>query len=114
MFYYNGYRENALTFSSESTSTTKGAPVKMSVEDTVKNSADGEDFIGICKYSDEIIASVIMDGYVEVPYSGTAPTLNLCSLVSNGTGGVKVSSTAKRNYKVLKVDTTKKIVGFIL
>ncbi len=114
MFYFNGYGENALTFSVDSNSTKKGAPVKCDLKETVKGVSDGEDFIGICKNIDSAKATVIMDGYVEVPYTGTQPTFNYCGLVGNGSGGVKTSATAKRNYKVLKVDKDKNIVGFIL
>lgn len=113
MLYYNGYGENALTFIIDTTAT-KGAPVVVTQQDTVNDATDGQDFIGICKDSNDITVTVIMDGYVEVPYTGTEPTVNICSLVSNGAGGVKVSSTAKRNYRVLKVDKVNKIVGFIL
>ncbi len=113
MIYFNGYGENTLTFFIGEVAT-KGFPIIATDDNTAKNATDGQDFIGICKDSNEMTVTVVMDGYVEVPYTGTAPTLNLCSLVSNGTGGVKVSSTAKRNYKVLKVDTVNNIVGFIL
>lgn len=114
MFYYNGYGENALTFSTNNTGTTKGAPVNIKMESIVQNSNDGEDFIGICKDVNSITATVIMDGYIEVHYTGTEPTYNYCGLVGDGKGGVKTSATAKRNYKVLKVDKNENIVGFIL
>lgn len=114
MFYFNGYGENALTFSVDLESTKKGTPIKIDTFNVAKSVSDGEDFIGVCKGVDSIKATVIMDGYVEVPYTGTEPTLNYCGLVGNATGGVKVSATAKRNYKVIKVDKEKHIVGFIL
>ena len=112
---FKGYGENVLTFNT--TLTKIGVPVSVSTECKVVEAAADKDFIGITCYADGEFAGVIMDGYVEMTYTGSSPTLGYCNLVANGSGGVKAAASgAGSNHivRVLKVDTDNKIIGFIL
>ena len=110
-----GYGENVLTFETEITDV--GVPVTLNSNGEVSKAAAGNDFIGFTSSADGKIAGVIIDGYVEAPYTGTAPSYGFCALVSNGTNGVKTAdsgATSKHIVRVLKVDKGNEIVGFIL
>ena len=114
-FSCKGYRENILTFKSDLTKV--GVPVTIAGVSEVLQAPAEKDFIGITCYADGKMAGVIMDGYVEMPYTGTIPSFGYTYLVSDGSNGVKTpasTTTSKHNVIVLKLDTTKKIVGFIL
>lgn len=114
MISFNGYKENTLTFNTGKSVIAAGTPVKNEDGFKVNASTVGADFIGICRYSDEKITTVMTEGYVEMPYSDIAPSFGHCGLVSDGKGGVKVSSGTKHICRVLKVDTVNNIVGFII
>ena len=62
---------------------------------------------------DESLLPELYEGYAELEYTGADPTLGYCHLISAGTNGVKIGEGSKK-YKVLKVDTATKTVGFIL
>lgn len=109
---YLGFRKEVLTFTSV-TGLEKGYATTIS-DTGVIAVPDGLDFIGIVDSVRGTIAGVQMEGYVECRYSGTAPTLGICMLGGGAVGSVKVSTTAKKYYRVLKVDTAKHIIGFIL
>lgn len=54
-------------------------------------------------------ATVQVDGFVKVSYSGTsAPTVGWGSLGVDGSGGVQVASTGGRSMLIVQVDTTAK------
>ena len=109
---FKGYGENVLTF--ESTLQGAGVPVIIDEDNmAIKASAD-KDFIGFATYADGEIAGVLIDGYVEVPYTGTAPKYGFNALVSDGNTGVKTSADSKHIVRVIKLDTDKRTVGFIL
>ncbi len=109
---FNGYEDKVLTFATSSA--TVGAPVSLSANKTVSNAASGADIIGVAVSAKNGIAGVKMEGYIELPYTSTAPTVGFCGLVADGSNGVKVSTTSAKKYKVLSVDTTNSTVGFIL
>ena len=111
---FNGYGENVLTFNTELSKA--GVPVSVDDDCKVKETPAEKDFIGITRYADGELAGVIVDGYVEATYTGSKPTFGYCNLVADGSGGVKVASGTTSNHivRVLKVDTDKNIVGFIL
>lgn len=112
---FKGYGENVLTFKAEVSEA--GVPVEVNEDCTVKVAAADKDFIGIiCEVNGEV-AGVIVDGYVEMTYTGNAPSYGYCNLVANGSGGVKAAASgtaSNHTVRVLKIDTENKIVGFIL
>ena len=112
---FKGYGEKVLTF--KTTLTEAGVPVIAGTDNKAYRASVEKDFIGITRYADGQYAGVIVDGYVEVPYTGSAPLYGFCNLVSNGANAVKTASsstTSNHVVRVLKVDTENKIVGFIL
>lgn len=113
MISFNGFNEGVLTFADYGSAL--GAPVAVTNDSKTNTATNGSDFIGVCvnKIGDGYITAQI-SGYVELPYTGTAPTAGYACLIANGDGGVKTGTDIKKSYKVLKVDTENKIVGFIL
>lgn len=112
---FNGYKTDVLTFENENAKISY--PVTVNAASKAVKAAAESDFIGVCVIERNGLAGVQTDGYVEMNYSSTAPGTGVAYLVSDGNGGVKVpssSSNAKKAYKVVKVDTSNKIVGFIL
>lgn len=66
-------------------------------------------FCGVVTQVENSMASVQLEGFVEVGYSGTAPTTGMITLAANGSGGVAVN-TSGRVYLVVSVDTTAKTI----
>ncbi|MEA4946652.1 MAG: hypothetical protein VB058_03705 [Oscillospiraceae bacterium] len=67
----------------------------------------------MCVDADLCMATVKLDGFVTVPYTGAAPAVGFSALSADAAGGVRVNA-AGREYLVLEVDTAAKTVGFIL
>ena len=112
---FKGYGEKVLTFKTSLTEV--GVPITPGTDCTAYRATADRDFIGISCSADGEYAGVIVDGYVEVPYTGSAPNFGFCNLVSNGSNGVKTpgsSTTSNHIVRVIKIDTQNKIVGFIL
>lgn len=109
---FNGIGRQMLTF--YATGVTASSPVKMVSSQTVSNCAVSNDFIGVAINCRGEFAGVQTEGYVEMPYTGTAPVLGFTGLTANGSGGVKADTAAAKKYKVITVDTAKKLVGFII
>jgi len=110
---FNGLLETAATFSAAS-QITKGTPVSVSSNGTVAAAATSTAFCGVANHYAKGLQSVQIRGFVEVPYTATAPTVGYSFLAANGSGGVKVDATNGRAYLVLTVNTTAHTVGFIL
>ena len=70
-------------------------------------------FCGVAHLVDQGMASVQMEGFVTVEYSGAAPTLGYNKLAADGFGGVYVN-TSGQTYLVVKVDTSRTTVTFKL
>ena len=112
---FKGYGENVLTF--QASLTNVGVPVIINGNYMVSSAPAEKDFVGITCSADGKYTGVIMNGYVEVPYTGGAPAFGYVNLVANGSGGVKVPASATSSnhiVRVIKVDTSNNIVGFIL
>ncbi len=109
---FKGYGENVLTF--KSILKDKNTLVKINSDSSVSKALADEDFIGITVYADGKYAGVVVDGYVEMKYSGTKPAEGFGALVSDGANAVKSSTTSKHIVRIIKVDSDNGIVGFIL
>ena len=107
-----GYGENTATFGTDGI-VCASHTVKMAENFTVAPCQSGDEFIGIAVNVRNNIASVQLDGYTKVTFSGTAPVVGYCSFVADGNGGVKVSEGA-REYLVTDVDTANNTAGIIL
>lgn len=73
--------------------TQKDSVVTVVDGNTCGNCSEGGKFCGILKGIRNNIGSVQVKGYAEIKYSGTAPALGVTSLVADGNGGVKASSS---------------------
>lgn len=113
MVSFNGFDEKVLTFNG--TDITEGAPVTVKDNGMVENSANSDEFVGVCSGCvNNSYVTVQVSGYMELKYSGEAPKLGYTALAANGNGGVKSSASGKNVCRVLKVDTENSTVGFIL
>ncbi len=96
----------------------EGKPVKVSANGTVALASGEERFFGVVLSvsEDHQVAVVQTHGFVTVPYTGAAPALGYTELVADGTGGVKVPTTAGTGipYWVVAVDTANQTVTFLL
>lgn len=112
---FDGFMQECITFNSALASTDELKPVKISASSTVALSADTQQIHGkAIKVEKDGAVTVQLKGYVEFTYSGTGPAVGYAKLAADGTGKVKVDATNGREFLVMKVDTTAKVVGFLL
>ncbi len=111
---YEGFLQQIATFSSAD-EIAPGAPVKVSGSGAVAAAAAKDGVAGVCMSYQDGVAAVQLAGFVELPYTGTAPTAGFAKLAADGKGGVSVSTeTTAREHLVLTVDTVATTVGFLL
>lgn len=109
---FKGFNNNCMTFNAGE-SAEIGAPAALDENGKIVNAEADEKFLGVICNVRNGITGVQLEGYTELKYTGSAPTLGWDSLSADGNGGVKVDANGVP-YRVLKVDTTAKTVGFIL
>ncbi len=80
-----------------------GIPCMMEENNKVCPCDTAEPFIGVILDQRAGLATVALTGFVEVTFSGTAPTLGYCSMAANGNGGVQCLEGEKK-YLVVSVD----------
>ena len=113
---FEGVNEQVLSF--KSASTTDGAlvgkPVKMSANLTVAGCSANDVFVGFGIHDEDGFAEVMTHGFVKCAYTGdTAPAVGYGILACASASAVKPASAGNR-VLILSVDTTNKIVGFIM
>lgn len=93
-----------------------GQVMKISDSHTGAGCEAGAVFHGVCRWKKGESATVQVKGFVTLGYTGTAPTVGVCSLVADGAGGVQVDGDAKEGtaWLVVDVDDTQKTVTFLL
>lgn len=91
----------------------EGKAVNFLTKTTVGSAAVDTNICGVCTLIRNGMASVVIRGHVNVPYSGSAPSLGYNKLTSDGAGGVKVNENG-RDILVVDVDPMKKICGIVL
>ena len=109
---FEGVGEQVLSFE-KANGTDKGLFVKVSANNTVAACAAGENFVGYCIDTAGGFAVVKIHGYIEVGYTGTAPTVGFVKLAADANGKVKKADTG-REYLAIKVDSAAATVGFIM
>ena len=109
---FNGFNEKVLTFECD-TKITAGTPVKLTANGKIAVAGAGDRFIGTCVYTRCGYAAVQVEGYVTLPYTSTAPTINFAKLVADGNGGVKADTNGSEVVAIC-VDTNAKTIGFIM
>ena len=117
---FGGIGEKAVTFEAAS-GVKAGYPVKMSANGQVTACSTGERMCGIALYvSDDGHATVQMNGYVNMPYSGSGtPAVGYGHLLAGADGTVQVEAADSEaftggEYLITDVDTTGKTVGFFM
>lgn len=93
---------------------TAGSVCKLTQNDTVGGCSAGDSFCGVVRQVRSGVASVILTGYAELPYTGKAPSVGYQTLAADGTGGVKSVTEGGRSLLVVRVDTTNATVGVFL
>lgn len=109
---FEGIGEQVISFSKAS-GVTKGSLVKLSANATVAACAAGNKFAGVCINDAGSFAEVKTAGYVELGYTGDAPSVGYATLTAASANKVKADSSG-REYLVVKVDTTAQTVGFMM
>lgn len=84
-----------------------GAVCKMIHNGSVTACNSGDDFIGVVESYRGGYGSILVEGFTEVDYTGTAPGLGYVKLVADGYGGVKTNDNG-RHILVVWVDEDKK------
>ena len=112
---FEGIGECVATFyNSTSAPAQAGQPVKVGESGTVAACSDGEAFLGVAVAADGDFSAVQLQGFVTLPYTGSAPTPGFVTLGADGSGGVKTVGTGGRGCWVIQVDTAASTVGFML
>ena len=88
-----------------------GQPCKCSGGKAMEKAAAGEAFQGVCLWQRNDIAGVQVDGFLTMPYTGTAPTVGFDILAADGNGGVQKSASGKSRM-IVDVDSVLKTVTF--
>lgn len=83
----------------------EGQVCKLNASGQADACAAGDKFCGVVEFVKGDSAAVQIEGFAQVSYTGTAPTVGYCSLSANGSGGVKVDS-AGREYLVAQVHSS--------
>lgn len=107
-----GYGENTATFKFQGL-VCPAHTVKMTDNLTVGPCEAGDAFSGVAVNIRDEYACVQLSGHVQLDYTGTAPAVGYCALVSDGKGGVSVGENG-REYLVVSVDTAKSKAEIIL
>lgn len=111
---FNGYNAKIVTFYAGEACEV-GKAVTINEDGEAVCAGNNNRFIGICTSLRNGIAGVQVEGYVELPYSGTAPKHGVNRLICDANGCLTASiDDIAQYYKILKVDTDSKTVGFIL
>lgn len=90
-----------------------GYPCAMASNYRICDAAADAAFFGVTQRLYNGYASVQTAGYVELPYTGTAPTVGWATLAADGSGAVKTAETGNRCLIVM-VDKTNSKVGLFL
>ncbi len=110
---FEGTGQKIVTFEAAD-GVTAGMPVKMSENRKVAAAAAGDIFCGVAlDAAEDGFASVVLGGFVTLPYTGTAPSVGYVKLAADGSGGVTVGDKG-RDYLVTEADTAAGTAGFYI
>ena len=90
-----------------------GDPCTINTSGAAKPSVTGERICGVVAGTRGGFASVIVEGFVTLPYTGTAPACGYTKLSAAGGGKVQ-KDTSGTEYAVFAVDTAAGTVTFLL
>ena len=83
-----------------------GQVCKFNTQGYVEKCSAGDVFCGVVEAVDRGYAAMQVEGFVTLPYTGTAPGCGLKTLAANGTGGIQVNANGKE-FLVVAVDAAK-------
>ena len=109
---FNSIGEKYVTFLAAD-SAKKGEVCKMSASGTVAGCEEDDEFCGLVKDLEDGYAGVQLGGYVELPCSGTLPSVGYAILAADGNGGVAEAETGK-TCLVVFTDSTAGVIGLFL
>ncbi len=110
---FNAIGQSHVSFSAAE-SAKAGQVCKLTANGTVGACAEGESFCGVVTDVRGGVAAVTMSGFVELPYTGTAPAVGYQTLAADSAGGVKTVTTGGRSLLVVQVDSANGTVGVFL
>ena len=87
-----------------------GQVVKMTADGTVGPCAADDKICGVALSAEDGYAAVQLGGLVKVPVSGEGVAVGWCRLSADGSGGVKLDSTAGTEHLVVRVETDGAVV----
>lgn len=111
---FNGIGTMVVTF--QAGTVTPGFPAAMQENGKVQNAADKAAPVGIILNKRNDHAAVQVQGFAEVTYSGSDPTLGWNSLVADSSGGLRLATAEEtgRACLVVTLDTEHKKMGLFL
>lgn len=113
---FDGIGERIATFYADS-SAKDGLPVKVSDNGTVSACDNADEIAGVAAFlNKDGCVSVIMGGYVVLPYSGEKPGFGWRHFVADGDGGVMTAENVSggRMFLVTEIYESDKTVGFFM
>lgn len=111
MFKYDGIGQVVITAFTDNENTGK---VLSLVDGGMMMTGDADaEFHGYCVHVKNNIGAVAVEGVVTAAYTGEAPAVGYCQLLSDGSGGVKMGTSARARL-VLLVDTDNKKITFMM
>lgn len=90
-----------------------GQVCEIIANNTVAMCNEESNFCGVVAQCQENCASVILRGFVTVPYTGSTPSIGHVPLSGDGDGNVCVCTDA-HSYLVTNVDAVNKTITFLL
>lgn len=111
---FHGLGQCLATFETDSAASDRGKVCKMAGGGKIAVAATaGEGFCGVISDVRGGAAAVQLRGYVEVAYTGTAPSCGWAILAADGAGGVKTAESG-HEFLVVNVDSEAGTVGLWL
>ncbi len=81
-----------------------GQVCKIGIAGGADKCSSGDKFCGVMLAGEGGVSTVQVEGFVQVGYSGTKPSLGYTALAADGTGKVAANANG-REYLVVEVDT---------
>ena len=109
----NGFNSKVVTFKA-SGDIVLGTPVRPSSNYTVSPCPASSPFVGVAVSLSNGLVGVQTNGYFELPYSSSTPSIGFARMAADGKGGLLLDSTNGRECAVVYVNTATKTVGILM
>lgn len=111
MITFDSIHETYVTFQADE-GLDNGQVCKVTGDSAVGACSAGDAFCGVARHVRGGLAGVVLEGFCQMPYTGTAPSVGMAALCADGNGGVKAGGD--KEYLIVQVDENAKTVGFFL